>query len=100
MAVNAPVAPPRQDQRIRRHQWGAVLWSAARTPRGMIGLALALLIVLIAVIGPFVAPYAPDVNAPLALDFGKPSAQFLLGTDIEARDVLSRVLDGGWVLLI
>jgi peptide/nickel transport system permease protein len=56
--------------------------------------------VLVAVIGPFVTPYPPDTNAPLALDFAKPSAQFLLGTDVEARDVLSRVLDGGWVLLI
>jgi peptide/nickel transport system permease protein len=66
----------------------------------MIGFGLALFVVLVAVIGPFVTPYSPNVNAPLALDFGRPSAQFLLGTDIEARDVLSRVLDGGWVLLI
>ena len=105
MTVNAPAAPAapaaRSHQlRIRRHQWGAVLWSAARTPRGVIGLGLVSFVVLIAVIGPFVAPYASDTNAPLALDFGKPSAQFLLGTDVEARDVLSRALDGGWVLLI
>jgi peptide/nickel transport system permease protein len=66
----------------------------------MIGFGLVLFVVLVAVIGPFVTPYSPNVNAPLALDFGRPSAQFLLGTDIEARDVLSRVLDGGWVLLI
>jgi len=103
MIVNAPVAPaaqPRHVRRIRRHKRGAMLWSAARTPRGMIGLVLASLVVLVAVIGPFVTPYSPDANAPLALDFAKPSAQFLLGTDVEARDVLSRVLDGGWVLLI
>jgi peptide/nickel transport system permease protein len=103
MAVNAPAAPaaqPREVPRIRRHQWRAVLWSAARTPRGTIGLALVSFVVLVAVIGPFVTPYPPDVNAPLALDYAKPSAQFLLGTDVQARDVLSRVLDGGWVLLI
>jgi peptide/nickel transport system permease protein len=102
MTVNAPAAPAarsRPVQRIRRHQWRALLWSAVRTPRGAIGLGLASFVVLVAVIGPFVTPYSPDVNAPLALDFAKPSAQFLLGTDIEARDVLSRVLDGGWVLL-
>jgi peptide/nickel transport system permease protein len=101
MAVNAPVAPaaqPRQVQRIRRHQWGAMVWSAARTPRGMIGLGLALLIVLVAVIGPFVAPNASDALVTLA--YGKPSGQFLLGGDFLGRDVLSRVLDGGWVLLI
>jgi peptide/nickel transport system permease protein len=99
-APAAPAARSRQGPRIRRHQWASVLWSAARTPRGTIGLGLALFVVLVAIIGPFVVPYSPDTNAPLALDFGKPSAQFLLGTDVEARDVLSRVLDGGWVLLI
>lgn len=101
MAVNAPAAPaaqPRQVQGIRRHQWGSVLWSAARTPRGMIGLGLASLVVLVAVIGPFVAPNPPDALVTLA--FGKPSGQFLLGGDFLGRDVLSRVLDGGWVLLI
>jgi peptide/nickel transport system permease protein len=101
MPVNAPAAPAvehRQVQRVRRHQWGAVLWSAARTPRGAIGLGLALLVVLVAVIGPFVAPNPPD--ALVTLVFGKPSGQFLLGGDFLGRDVLSRVLNGGWVLLI
>jgi peptide/nickel transport system permease protein len=55
-------------------------------------------VVLVAVVGPFVAPNPP--NALLAVDFGKPSAQFLLGSDVLGRDVLSRVLDGGWPLLI
>jgi peptide/nickel transport system permease protein len=101
MAVNAPAAPasqPRQVQEIRRHQWASVLWSAARTPRGAIGLGLASFVVLVAVIGPFVAPYSP--TALLTLAFGKPSGQFLLGGDFLGRDVLSRVLNGGWVLLI
>ena len=101
MAVNAPAAPaaqPRQVQRIRRHQWLAVLWSATRTPRGTIGLGLASFVVLVAVIGPFVAPNPPDALVTLA--FGKPSGQFPLGGDFLGRDVLSRVLDGGWVLLI
>jgi peptide/nickel transport system permease protein len=103
MAVNAPAAPgapaaaPRQVRRIR-HQWASVLWSAARTPRGAIGLALASFVVLVAVIGPFVAPYQSAALVTLA--FGKPSGQFLLGGDFLGRDVLSRVLDGGWVLLI
>jgi peptide/nickel transport system permease protein len=102
MTANVPAARAAGSRqvRIRRHQWGAVFRSAARTPRGMIGLALVSFVVLVAVIGPFVAPYSPDTNAPLALDFGRPSAHFLLGTDVEARDVLSRVLDGGWALLI
>jgi peptide/nickel transport system permease protein len=101
MAVNAPAAPaarPRQVQRIRRHQWGVLLWSAARTPRGAIGLVLTSLVVGVAVIGPFVAPNQP--NALVTLAFGKPSGQFLLGGDFLGRDVLSRVLNGGWMLMI
>jgi peptide/nickel transport system permease protein len=102
MAVNAPAAPaPARAQEIRgirRHQWASVLWAAARTPRGAIGLGLASCVVLLAVIGPFVAPYASD--ALLTLTFAKPSGQFLLGSDFLGRDVLSRLLDGGWVLLI
>jgi peptide/nickel transport system permease protein len=102
MAVHTPAAPSAQSartQRVRRHRWWSLLWSAARTPRGMIGLVLFSLVVLIAIIGPFVAPYSPNADQ-LTMDFAKPSAQFLLGTDVETRDVLSRVLNGGWVMLI
>src|SRR5260370_1874290 len=99
MAVNAQAAArPQEIQRIRRHQWASILWAAARTPRGQVGLGLASFVVLVAVIGPFVAPNPPD--ALVTLVFGKPSGQFLLGGDFLGRDVLSRVLDGGWVLLI
>jgi peptide/nickel transport system permease protein len=105
MAVNAPIAassadrtPPDRTQVIRRRQWASVLWATVRTPRGAIGLGLASFVVLVAVIGPFVAPYSPE--ALVTLTFGKPSGQFLLGGDFLGRDVLSRVLDGGWLLLI
>ncbi|HXL87705.1 MAG TPA: ABC transporter permease [Streptosporangiaceae bacterium] len=98
MTVSAPVSHRRPAQRVRRHQSGSVLWSAVRTPRGAIGLVLTLFVVLVAVIGPFVAPNPPV--ALLTVDFGKPSAQFWLGSDVLGRDVLSRVLNGGWTLLI
>ena len=84
--------------RIRRHQWLAVLGPAARTPRGAAGLALAGLVVLAAVAGPFVAPHSPE--ALVTLSYGKPSAQFPLGGDFLGRDVLSRVLAGGRLLLL
>jgi peptide/nickel transport system permease protein len=98
MTVSAPVSHRRPARRVRRRQSGSVLWSAVRTPRGAIGLTLTLFVVLVAVIGPFVAPNPPV--ALLTVDFGKPSAQFWLGSDVLGRDVLSRVLDGGWTLLI
>ena len=91
------VARPRAE-RIRRHQWLASVGSAARTPRGATGLGLAGFVVAVAVIGPLVAPDSP--TALLTLPFAKPSGRFLLGGDFLGRDVLSWVLDGGWLLLL
>jgi peptide/nickel transport system permease protein len=96
--VPAAGAPAQPAPRMGRHQWASVLWTAVRTPRGAIGLTLATLVILVAVIGPFVAPYSPYSLVTLA--FGKPSGQFPLGGDFLGRDVLSRVLNGGWALLL
>ena len=105
MAVTAPPTPPGTPAapapppaRSGRHPWLTVLWTAARTPRGAAGLAMALLVVLLAVIGPALSPHSP--NALLTLTFAKPSSQFPLGGDVLGRDVLSRVLGGGWLLLL
>ncbi len=94
----AATMPPRPAARARRHQQASTLLATARTPRGAIGLVMAAAVVLTAIIGPLVAPY-PSA-APLTLAFGKPGGQYLLGGDYLGRDVLSRVLDGGWVLLV
>src|SRR5204863_153598 len=83
---------------IRRHEWLAVLGQAVRTPRGAAGLCLAAVVAGIAAAGPFVAPHAPA--ALLTVPFAKPSAHFPLGADFLGRDVLSRMLAGGWQLLL
>jgi peptide/nickel transport system permease protein len=101
--VSAPAAPVtaaghRAAPRVRRRQWTAVLAAAAKTPRGAIGLTVTLLIVALAVIGPALAPH-PQA-ALLTTEFAKPSGAFPFGSDYLGRDVLSRVLDGGWILLL
>ena len=85
-------------RRRRWPQWLTVLGAAARTGRGATGLAITLAILLLASFGPLVAHYSSTalVTAP----FAAPSGQFPLGGDVLGRDVLSRVLDGGWQLLI
>jgi len=101
MAVAAPQAPaaaPARRRRLERHPWLSVLWTAARTPRGAVGLSLASLVVLIAVAGPAASPKSP--YALVTLPFAKPSSRFPLGGDYLGRDVLSRVLNGGWELLV
>jgi peptide/nickel transport system permease protein len=97
-ATPAPAAPAPAAPRVRRREWLHILARAARTPRGMVGLGLALVVVLIAVIGPFVTAHPPD--AFVTVPGSPPSAKFPLGSDILGRDVLSRVLAGGWQLLI
>ncbi|MFG2314602.1 ABC transporter permease subunit [Streptomyces tendae] len=60
--------------------------------------AATLLVLLVALLGPAVAPHSP--TAQLAAPFQPPDAQFLLGTDVLGRDVASRVLCGGRTLVL
>jgi peptide/nickel transport system permease protein len=92
-ATKAPDVP-----RVRRAELGHVLRGAARTPRGIAGLILTGLVLLVAFVGPFFTPYDPE--AYVTVPFAKPDAQHLLGGDKLGRDVLSRVMDGGWQLVI
>jgi peptide/nickel transport system permease protein len=89
-------APPQA--KLRRHEWIAVLGAAARSRRGMIGLGIAGFVIAVAVIGPFVAPYSATEFVTSA--FAPPSKDAWLGGDILGRDVLSRTLEGGWLLLV
>jgi len=80
-----------------RWEWLALLGRAARTQRGAVGLALAGSVVLLAIIGPFVAPHSPTLS--VTGTFVPPAPGYPLGGDTIGRDVLSRVLAGGWLLL-
>ena len=72
-------------------------WSQHRTK---IGLGITLLIVGIAFIGPFVAPYEPDEGVEGKFPFAPPSSDTWFGTDDLGRDVLSRFLSGGVSVLV
>ena len=65
----------------------------ARTPTGMLGLFLLVLVLGIALVGPLFAPHAPD--EPIGIPLTRPADGQPLGTDFLGRDVLSRVLWGG-----
>jgi peptide/nickel transport system permease protein len=71
-------------------------WGQARTK---VGVAIIVLLVATALIGPFFAPYAPDegLTRPggFVSGFEPPSDVAHLGTDNLGRDVLSRFLWGG-----
>ncbi len=82
----------------RRPEAVVILGRAVRTPRGATGLVIAGCVILVAAIGPAVAPYSATefVTTP----FARASRAAWLGGDVLGRDVLTRTLDGGWELLV
>jgi peptide/nickel transport system permease protein len=70
----------------------------ARTSTGALGLILLGLVIGVALLGPFLAPHAPD--EPVGIPLTGPAEGQLLGTDFLGRDVLSRVLWGGRSVLL
>ena len=91
--ADAEIAPPlpavRGTSLLRR---SLKLW------RTRIGLALVGLIVLVAIVGPYLAPYGP--STPVGAPNATPGGKAVLGTDYLGQDVLSRVLYGGRSILI
>lgn len=65
----------------------------------MIGGAVTLVIVLMALFAPLLAPYDPITQADLLHSEEPPSQTFLFGTDTQGRDILSRVIYGARVSL-
>jgi peptide/nickel transport system permease protein len=92
IAPTAPVTAPtvgRPAVVLMRRAWGQT--------RTKIGVLLVVLLVALALIGPFFAPHSPTdfAGAPYA----HPSSAVPLGTDNLGRDVLSRFLWGGRSIL-
>lgn len=69
-----------------------------RNRAAVVGLMLVVLLVLLAVFAPLLAPYAPDAQNLRARLRG-PSAEHWFGTDEFGRDILSRVLYGARISL-
>jgi peptide/nickel transport system permease protein len=76
----------------------SLLRRSLRLWRTRIGVALVGFIVLLAIVGPYVAPYGP--STPVGVPNANPSGKAVLGTDYLGQDVLSRVLYGGRSILV
>lgn len=70
----------------------ATVWSRFRRHKlAVVGLVVLLVMIAIAILAPVLAPHAP--NAISLANYRKPpSADYLLGTDSQGRDVLSRLM--------
>lgn len=65
----------------------------ARNPKGLLGLAIVVIVVVAVAFAPLIAPYDPFKSSVLFLM--PPGDGHLLGTDDLGRDLLSRLLYGG-----
>ena len=85
--------------------WWSIFWRRLRhlyrrSPLGAVGIGIILFLVLMAVVGPFVAPHDP-LELAATEKFSNPSwGENLLGGDNFGRDVLSRILHGAWRSLV
>jgi peptide/nickel transport system permease protein len=81
-----------------------VLKELLKRKLALFGLVVILLIVLAAIFAPLLAPFAPDNQLANGLtDIGEPlppNSEFLLGTDLLGRDLLSRLIYGARASLI
>ena len=87
--VAAPTRPRRRNRSLTRFR---------RNPAALIGLVVCLLIVLAALLAPWVAPHDPDFQFPEGLTMEgaplPPGGTYLLGTDLLGRDLFSRIVWG------
>ncbi|ASJ73071.1 ABC transporter permease [Granulosicoccus antarcticus] len=69
------------------------LSALVRSPQGAVGLVLCLILLILTLVGPELAPLDPE-KFHFTARFAAPSAEFPLGTDWYGRDLLSRILAG------
>jgi peptide/nickel transport system permease protein len=69
-----------------------------RLPEGAVGLTLLLGVLLIAFLGPLLAPF--PIDTPIGVPAAGPGQETLLGTDVLGRDVFSRLLHGGMSVIL
>jgi len=70
-----------------------------RVPRSLqVGGGAVLILVLVAILGPLIAPYDP-INGTGGASLAAPSRAHLMGTDLYGRDIFTRVLYGARIAL-
>jgi len=85
--------------RASRGLWSDALRRLVRNRPAMVGLVFIAVFVGAAAFAPFLAPYGP-LEGSLANRLRPPNPEHLLGTDLQGRDELSRILYGAQVSLV
>jgi peptide/nickel transport system permease protein len=98
MATRVKPAQRQAEVRASRGLWSDAFARLLRNRPAMLGVVLILLFVLTALFAPRIAPYDP-LAGTLAARLQPPSAAHVMGTDMQGRDELSRVIYGAQVSL-
>jgi peptide/nickel transport system permease protein len=97
VGLEAAVEPIPGAAVLQRRPWLGILRNALRLGRTKIGLGIVIVLVIVAVFGPLVAPHSPTEF--IAAPNSGPSSDALFGADALGRDVFSRFLHGGLSVL-
>jgi peptide/nickel transport system permease protein len=104
--VSPVLTPPRfqaVDQRgswVRRQKlWLQVVVRITRSPMGAFGLAVVVIMALLALLAPVISPYSP-IAQHAGQELRPPGSEFLLGSDDLGRDLLTRILYGARVSFV
>ena len=82
------------------NQWQLALRRFLRHRMALVGLAVFSMIVLIAIVGPIVAPYNPiDIPGASRQGGDPPTLKHLFGTDDAGRDVFTNIVNGAHISL-
>jgi peptide/nickel transport system permease protein len=90
--------PAQIESEVARGYWEDTLRHLLRHRVGMLGVIIVTLLVLVAIAGPYVAPYDPN-EIDFTVRFAPPSLDHPMGADDFGRDILSRVMHGARVSL-
>jgi peptide/nickel transport system permease protein len=83
----------RLGQRVIRTGRLTLLRRLVKTRKGLIGGISILILILLAIFGPYITPHDPNAISPLD-QLLPPSSKYWLGTDEIGRDILSRIIVG------
>lgn len=90
--TDLPLSTPAPESRRRRAI--AFCVEFARHPGAAAGVLVLLVLVLASLFAPWIAPFDPE-KTDVGMRLGAPNSVNLFGTDLFARDILSRIIWGG-----
>ncbi|WP_413377063.1 nickel transporter permease [Alkalihalobacillus sp. 1P02AB] len=91
--VNTPSTSSPPPVNARLESWKTFFKKLRKNKAAMFGGILILFFIIVAIIGPYIAPYSPSqVNYSMKL--APPSADHWFGTDHHGRDIFSRIIHG------